>query len=101
MSLLLFCLAFFFCIPKIPCTPLEINATKMYLYADTLNAKIPIIFANILLCAELLYFSILLFRFRKEIEQKWIRILVYILSIVFCLVCAAVIVLMLFELFKW
>ena len=88
------------CVPQIPCEPLEIDAAKMYLYAETLNEKIPVIFTMILLCAEFLYFSILLLRYKKEIKQKWIRLLVLVCSSIICLICGAVIAVMLFELLK-
>ena len=63
---LLFCLLL-----KIPCEPFEFDATKMYLYADTLNQKIPMILSIILLCSEILYFTVSLFQYIQKIEQKW------------------------------
>ena len=95
-------LILFFCLlPKIPCEPFEFDATKMYLYADTLNQKIPIILSIILLCSEFVYFAVSLFRYKKEIEQKWIKTLVVVSSIIIGLVSGAVIVEMFFELLKW
>ena len=95
-------LTLFFCLlPKIPCEPFEFDATKMYLYADTLNQKIPIILSIILLCSEFVYFAVSLFRYKKEIEQKWIKTLVVVSSIILGLVSGAVIVEMFFELLKW
>lgn len=91
----------FMLVPRIPCEPFVFDATKMYLYANMLNAKIPIIFTIIFLCVEFLYFAILLFRYRKEIEQKWIKILDFVVSGIICLDCGAVIVEMIFELLKW
>ena len=88
-------------LPKIPCAPFEIDATKMYLFADTINSKIPIILTMMLLCAELLYFAIMLFRYIKNVEQKWIKTLVFVSSIIIGLVCGAVINEMFFELLKW
>ena len=88
-------------LPKIPCKPLEIEATKMYLFADTLNSKIPIIFTMILLCAEFLYFAIMLFRCIKDVEQKWIKTLVFVVSIIIGMACGAIILEMFFELLKW
>ena len=64
----------FLLLPQIPCETFELDSTKMYLYADTLNEKVPIIFSIILMCVEIIYIAVLLFRFRKEIEQKGIRI---------------------------
>ena len=95
-------LTLFFCLlPKIPCEPFEFDATKMYLYADALNQKIPIILSIILLCSEFVYFAVSLFRYKKEIEQKWIKTLVVVSSIILGLVSGAVIVEMFFELLKW
>ncbi len=88
-------------LPQIPCAPLEIDATKLYLYADTVNTKIPIVLAIILLCVEFLHILALMFRYRKEVEQKWIKGLIFVLSIVGGLACGTVIIEMLFELFKW
>ena len=73
----------------------------MYLYADTLNQKIPIILSIILLCSEFVYFAVSLFQYKKEIEQKWIKTLVVVSSIIIGLVSGAVIVEMFFELLKW
>ena len=95
-------LTLFFCLlPKIPCEPFEFDATKMYLYADTLNQKIPIILSIILLCSEVVYFTVSLFQYKKEIEQKWIRILVCVSTLLMGLVSSIVILEMLFELLKW
>ena len=95
-------LTLFFCLlPKIPCEPFEFDATKMYLYADTLNQKIPIILSIILLCSEFVYFTVSLFQYKKEIEQKWIRILVCVSTLLMGLVSLIVILEMLFELLKW
>ena len=88
-------------LPKIPCTPFEIDTTKMHLYANTLNQKIPIIATIILLCAEFIYFAVLIFKCKKEVEQKWIKILICISSTVIGLVSFVIIVEMLFELVKW
>lgn len=88
-------------LPQIPCAPFEIDAPKMYLFADTINSKIPIILTIILLCAEFLYFAIMLFRYIKNIEQKWIKTLVFVSSIIMGLACGTVIIEMFFELLKW
>ena len=94
-------LTLFFCLlPKIPCEPFEFDATKMNLFADTLNQKIPIILSIILLCSEFVYFAVSLFRYKKEIEQKWIKILVCVSSLLMGLVSSIVILGILFELFK-
>ena len=87
-------------LPPIPCMPFEIDATKVYLYADTLNQKIPIIFTMVLLCVEFLYFAIILIRYIKKVEQKWGKTLIIICLTILFLSCATVIVEMLFELFK-
>ena len=91
----------FLLLPEIPCEPFELDATKMYLYADTLNQKIPIILSIILLSSELVYFAVLLFQSKKEIEQKWIKTLIFVSSIIMVLVSGAAIVEMFFELLKW
>ena len=91
----------FLVLPKIPCNPLEIDTTKMYFFADTLNSKIPIILTMLLICAEFLYFAIMLFCYIKNIEQKWIKVLTFIGSLIIALVCGAVIIEMFFELLKW
>ena len=45
----------FLLLPQIPCEPFELDSTKIYLYADTLNEKIPIIFSIILMCRDYIY----------------------------------------------
>lgn len=85
-------------LPPIPCTPFEIDTTKVYLFADTINVKIPIILTMILLCAEFLCFAIMLLRSIKNVEQKWIKALLFIVSIMMEFVCGAVIIEMLFAL---
>lgn len=87
-------------VPPIPCELFEIDATKFYLHADTLNEKIPAILTMILLCAEMLYYAVLMFRFRKEIEQKWIKILVWILVCIMGLTCIGIVAEMIIELFQ-
>lgn len=79
----------------------EFLKAKMYLYADTLNQKVPIIISIILLCFEFIYFAVLLFQYKKYIEQKWIKILVHSSSLIMGFVSLIVILEMLFELFKW
>lgn len=91
----------FLLLPEIHCKPFEFDATKMYLYADTLNQKIPIIFTIMLLCAEFIYFAVSLFQFKNEVEQKWIKMLLFVSSIIIGLACGAVIIEMFFELLKW
>ena len=88
-------------LPKISCKPFEIDTNKLYFFADTINLKIPICFTMILLCAEFLYFGIALFRDIKKVEQKWIKWLIFVSSIIIGLVCGAVIIEMFFELFRW
>ena len=91
----------FLLLPKIPCKPFEFDATKMYLYADALNQKIPIILSIILLCSEFIYFAVLLFQYKRELKQKWIKILVCVSSLLMGFVSSIVILEMLFELLKW
>ena len=88
-------------LPQIPCVPFEIDATKMYLFADTINSKIPICSTMILLCSEFFYFAIMMFRYIKNVEQKWIKYLMFIVSMIITLVCGVVIIEMFFELLKW
>lgn len=88
-------------LPQIPCAPFEIDATKMYLFANTINSKLSIVLTMILLCAEFLYFAIMLFRCIKNVEQKWLKILIFVISIIIGLDCGAVIIEMFFELLKW
>ena len=88
-------------LPKIPCEPFEIDATKMYLFADTINTKIPICFTMMLLCSEFFYFAIMMFRYIKNVEQKWIKALIFIGSIIVKFACGAVIIEMIFALLKW
>lgn len=91
----------FLFLPKISCAPFEIDVTKMYLYADTINSKIPIVFIMILLCAEFIYFAVLLFQYKKEIEQKLIKVLVSVSSLLIGRCSSIVILEMFFELLKW
>ena len=90
----------FLFIPDIPCKPLVIDATKIYLYADTLNAKIPIICAMVLLCSECLFFLIQLLKFIKGIHGRWVKILSVVISIFGIVVSGAVIIEMTIELFQ-
>ena len=91
----------FFLLPQIPCEPFELDSTKMYLYADSLNEKIPIIFSIILMCAEIIYTAILLFRYRNEIAQKSIRIFTCVCSLFMGFVGFVFILGMIFELLEW
>ncbi len=91
-------LLIFLLLPPIPCTPFMMDATGLYLFADTLNQKIPIIFSIMLLCSEFIYFAVLLFRYKKELEQKWIKILVCLSSLFLGLISTIVIFEMFFEL---
>ena len=90
----------FLLLPQISCEPFELDSTKMYLYADTLNEKIPIIFSIILMCVEIIYIAVLLFQYRNEIAQKGIRIFTCVCSLFMGLVSFIVIIEMIFELLK-
>ncbi len=90
----------FLLLPPIPCAPFSIDATKLYLFADTLNQKLPIIFSIMLLCSEFIYFAVLLFRYKKELKQKWIKVLVCLSSLLLGLISMIVIFEMFFELLK-
>lgn len=87
-------------IPEIPCKPLEIAATDMYLYADTWNTKVPLICSGILLCSEMAYFILKIFKNGLNLEQKWLESILKILSVLCLTVCSVGIVFLLFELFK-
>lgn len=88
-------------LPQIPCAPFEIDTTKIYVYTDTVNTKIPVILTMILLCAEIFWLSISLFCYVKKVEQKWIKILIYVVSIFIFIICSVEIIEMVFELSKW
>ena len=90
----------FLLLPQIPCEPFELDSTKIYLYADTLNEKIPLIFSIILMCVEIIYIAVLLFQYRNEIAQKGIRIFTCVCSLFMGLVSFIVIIEMIFELLK-
>lgn len=90
----------FLFLPQIPCEPFELDSTKMYLYADTLNTKIPIIFSIILMCTEIIYIAVLLFQYRNEIAQKGIKIFTCVCSLFMGFVSFIVILEMIFELLK-
>ena len=90
----------FLLLPQISCEPFELDSTKMYLYADTLNEKVPIIFPIILMCVEIIYIAVLLFQYRNEIAQKVIRIFTCVCSLFMGLVSFIVIIEMIFELLK-
>ena len=66
-----------------------------------MEQKIPIIATIILMCVEIIYFAILLFRYAKEIEEKWLEILVCIAMILVGFASFAGIVVMSMELVKW
>lgn len=91
----------FFLLPIIPCEPFELDTSKMYFYADTLNEKVPLILSIILMCAELIYTAVLLFKYRKEIEQKGIKIFCCVCSLIIGFASFYVILEMIFELLKW
>jgi len=86
-------------LPQIPCAPLVIDA-KLYFFADTVNTKVPVVVTVILLCVEFLHFAILMFRDTKEIEGKWVRTLIRMVSVLLFMVCSVVIIEMAFELFR-
>lgn len=52
----------FLLIPEISCRPLEIEATDIYIYVDTWNTKVPLVCAGILLCSEMAYFILKIFK---------------------------------------
>ena len=79
-------------IPQIPCTPFEIDAAKLYLRADTLNGKIAIVSATVLLCSEFVYTALLVFKSRKTVEEKKTRVFLCIVAALtaFCGIFAAI-----------
>jgi|GEM_PF-5559788 len=88
---------FFDIIPPIPCDPFGIDTTKMSFFANTINQKVPILLAWIVMCVELFYIGILSYRAVSVVGPKWIKCFVFIIFFVTCIIGGY----MLLELFKW
>ena len=92
LAFVIFLTAVLLIIPQIPCTPFEIDAAKLYLRADTLNGKIAIVSATVLLCCEFVYTALLVFKSRKTVEEKKTRVFLCIVAALtaFCGIFAAI-----------
>lgn len=88
-------------VPDIPCEPFEFDSTRLYLFADTLNAKIPIVLSLLLLCISMFRFVVLCLPSIKCVEYRWLKIFIYVLLSIAFLVCGGGIVGMIIELFRW
>ena len=71
--------------PEIQVQPLEIDSRYIYIFVDTLNQKLPVIFTLILLTAEIIFeFINVIIQARKQ-DAKWLIILSVILIILIAL----------------
>ena len=76
---------FLFLVPEIQVQPFEIDSRYIYIFADTLNQKLPIIFTFILLTAEVIVVFInVIIQARKQ-NKNWLIILSLILIILIAL----------------
>lgn len=87
------------CSPPIPCEPYELDSEKMYLYADTWNMKIIIIFSMILLCAEFVCIAVYMCKENKRTDEKTSKVLVYATATFLILISMAIIIVMVLDLF--
>ena len=70
---------FLILIPEIPSSPFEIDSKYVFVFADTINEKIPVISALILLAAEILCDFINIFSVSKRENKKLMTGLVCVL----------------------
>ncbi len=88
-------------VPKVPCEPFLVDSTRSFLYADTVNIKIPICLAFSVFCFANIHMFLCSISVISNIEYKWIRILLNIFCGIMIVVCAIGAFMLLIEAFKW
>ena len=74
-----------FLVPEIQIQPFEIDTRYIYIFVDTLNQQLPVLFALILLTTEIIFeFLNVIIKARKQ-NKKWLIILSLILIILIAL----------------
>ncbi|MEE1197652.1 MAG: hypothetical protein U0K54_00665 [Acutalibacteraceae bacterium] len=73
---------FLFLVPDIKVSPFEIDARYLYIFVDTLNQKLPVLFAFLLLAVEIVFEFINVLWQSKKQNKKGIVILSSILMII-------------------
>lgn len=73
--------AFLFLVPEIKVSPFEINTRYLYILVDTLNQKLPVLFAFVLLTIEIIFEFINAISQSKKQNKKGMIILSSILMI--------------------
>ena len=76
---------FLYLVPEIQVQPLEIDSRYIYIFVDTLNQKLPVIFTLILLTAEIIFEFINVILQARKRDAKWLIILSVILIILIAL----------------
>lgn len=85
-------------VPEIAIEPFEIKTEKIIIYADTLNEKISAIFIWLLLLSVIGHMMFCLTGYIKN-EKKWIRILIYTVSLTMGLAIVVIAFYMISEFF--
>ena len=88
-------------IPKVPCEPFLVDSTRLFLYADTINAKIPICLSLSLFALASVFWFVYWIRLISDTECKWIKIAISIFFGLMIVVCAIGAFMLLIEAFKW
>ena len=66
---------FLLLVPEIKVSPFEIDARYLYIFVDTLNQKLPVLFAFLLLAVEIIFEFINVISQSKKQNKKGIVIL--------------------------
>ena len=83
-------------VPKIPIEPWEIETDDFFMYVDTFNEKLSAICIWLFFLSIISYMAVLMVRHTKTVKQRWIRILIYIVSSIMLVAVAF----MLFEMIR-
>ena len=75
----------FLLVADIPIEPWGIETNKFFVYANTFNDKISAISILLLFSSVIGYIAITIIRFTKEIKPKWIKIFVWVVTVIMIL----------------
>lgn len=85
-------------VPKIPIEPWEIETDNFFMYVDTFNEKLSAICIWLFFLSIISYVAVLMVRHTKTVKQRWIRILIYIVSSIMLVAVAFILFEMIREL---
>lgn len=74
-----------FLVPEIPAKAFEIDARYIYIFVDTLNEKLPVLIAFILLAVEMGFEVINIIVQSKRQKKNWITVLAFLFIIIIAL----------------